>query len=108
MAAVRDARAGAMGLAKGDAAASRRDGKLSEEEQLPSEDSESMEADRGRQCISPERSQREGSREGRHGEFFFDGAPLNVVAASSGAEAAREKRDENGASMWSLWDYGYG
>ena len=39
---------------------------------------------------------------------MFDGAPLNVVAASSGAEAAEEKRDENGASMWSLWDYGYG
>ena len=58
MAAVRDARAGAMGIAKGDAAASRREGKLSGEDQLPSEDSESMEADGGRRCIGPESSER--------------------------------------------------
>ena len=58
MAAVRGARAGAPWLAKGDAAASRRDGKLSEEEQLPSKDSESMEADGGCRCIGPESSER--------------------------------------------------
>jgi len=58
MVAVRDARAGAMGLAKGDAAAFRRDCKLSEEEQLLSEDSESMEADGGRRCIGLESSER--------------------------------------------------
>ena len=58
MAAVRDTRAGAMGIAKGNTAASRRDGKLSEEEQLPSENSESMEADGGRRCIGPESSER--------------------------------------------------
>ena len=106
----RDARAGTPGLAKekGDDGASRRDDKLAEELQLPSEDSESMEADGGRRCIRPERSQREGSRKGRYGEFFFDGAPLNVVTASSGAEAAREKRDDKGASMWSLLGLCYG
>ena len=54
MAAVRDARAGAMGIAKGDAAVSRREGKLLGEEQLPSEDSESMEANGRRRCIGPE------------------------------------------------------
>ena len=63
----RDARAGGPELAKekGDDAASRRDGKLAEELQLPSEESESMEADGGRRCIRPESSQRGGSREGR-------------------------------------------